>query len=138
MKKTILLSLLMLSAVAMSAQQQDDDEPIQIRPEHKAQMRQRQARRLAILKDSLALTPEQSVEFDSIFMQYDDKLQNLFLDKTIDPEKKGATVQEFYNERERRLVELLTQEQYAKYKQGGRAAPIHRAPNPPRWMRSKE
>ena len=108
MKKLLLLTAFatILAATGLAQDKSVKQDPQQSRAEWEKKM-----------KDELKLTADQTVKFDALNKEYNDKIDVLMKDasltKDVQKEKKMA----LKKEKETRLFEFLTQEQQVKYKE---------------------
>jgi Spy/CpxP family protein refolding chaperone len=69
------------------------------------------------LKDDLKLTPDQVVKFDALSKEYNDKIDAILQDGGLSQEAQKEKKMALKKEKEARLLEFLTPEQQAKYKE---------------------
>lgn len=69
------------------------------------------------IKDELKLTPEQVVKFDALNKEYNDKIDVVAQDGGLSQDAQKEKKMALKKEKEARLLEILTPEQQAKYKE---------------------
>lgn len=69
------------------------------------------------LKDELKLTPDQTTKFDALSKEYSDKMDALTSDATLTKEAQKEKKMALKKEKEAKMMEFLTAEQQAKYKE---------------------
>jgi len=69
------------------------------------------------IKDELKLTPEQIVKFDALNKEYNDKIDVVAQDGGLSQDAQKEKKMALKKEKEARLLEILTPEQQAKYKE---------------------
>jgi Spy/CpxP family protein refolding chaperone len=69
------------------------------------------------LKDDLKLTDEQSQKFDALSKDFTDKMSAIDKDATLTPDAQKEKKMALKSEKEAKLMEILTPEQQAKYKE---------------------
>ena len=108
MKKLLFLSAF-ATILAVSGFAQDKEvkqDPKQSRAEWEKKM-----------KDELKLTADQTVKFDALNKEYNDKMEVLMNDATLTKDVQKEKKMALKKEKEARLFEFLTAEQQAKYKE---------------------
>ena len=69
------------------------------------------------LKEDLKLTDEQSQKFDALSKDFSDKMDAIAKDATLTPDAQKEKKMALKNEKEAKLLEILTPEQQAQYKE---------------------
>jgi uncharacterized protein YegL len=69
------------------------------------------------VKEELKLTDEQTVKYDALNKEYHDKISVLMSDATLDKDAQKEKKMALKKEKETKLMEFLTAEQQAKYKE---------------------
>jgi Spy/CpxP family protein refolding chaperone len=69
------------------------------------------------LKEELKLTPDQTTKFDALSKEYSDKMDALTSDATLTKEAQKEKKMALKKEKEAKMMEFLTAEQQAKYKE---------------------
>ena len=69
------------------------------------------------LKDELKLTPDQTVKYDALSKEYGDKMDALSSDASLSKEAQKEKKMALKKEKEAKMMEFLTAEQQAKYKE---------------------
>jgi Spy/CpxP family protein refolding chaperone len=69
------------------------------------------------LKEDLKLTDEQSQKFDALSKDFTDKMSAIDKDATLTPDAQKEKKMALKSEKEAKLMEILTPEQQAKYKE---------------------
>jgi Spy/CpxP family protein refolding chaperone len=68
-------------------------------------------------KEELKLTPEQTVKFDALNKEYGEKIDVVLKDASLDKDAQKEKKMGLKKEKEAKLLEILTPEQQAKYKE---------------------
>jgi Spy/CpxP family protein refolding chaperone len=107
MKKLLFLSAFAtLMAASSFAQDVKQDQHKQSRAEWEKKM-----------KDELKLTADQTVKFDALNKEYNDKMDVLMKDASLNKDVQKERKMALKKEKESRLFEFLTPEQQTKYKE---------------------
>jgi N-methylhydantoinase B/oxoprolinase/acetone carboxylase alpha subunit len=69
------------------------------------------------LREELKLNSEQSVKYDAINKEYNEKIDALLKDETLNKNDLKAKIAALKKEKEAKLFEVFTPEQQAKYKE---------------------
>ena len=69
------------------------------------------------IKDELKLTTDQAAKFDALSKEYSDKIDALMSDASLDKEVQKEKKMALKKEKEAKMMEFLTAEQQAKYKE---------------------
>jgi len=86
-------------------------------PDQKAATMQDRAAWEKKFKEDLKLTDDQSQKFDALSKEYADKFDAISKDATLTPEAQKEKKMTLKKEKEGKLMEILTPEQQAKYKE---------------------
>lgn len=104
--KKFLLCALITAIVSTSALAQDQKDVKQDKTEWEKKV-----------KEELKLTDEQTVKYDALNKEYSDKISALMSDATLAKEAQKEKKMALKKEKETKLMEFLTAEQQAKYKE---------------------
>ena len=104
--KKILLCLLITAMVSTVSIAQDQKDVKQARTEWEKK-----------LKDELKLTPDQTTKFDALNKEYGDKMDALTSDASLTKEAQKEKKMALKKEKEAKMMEFLTADQQAKYKE---------------------
>ena len=104
--KKFLLSLVITAFVSTVTLAQDQKDPKHDRTEWEKK-----------IKDELKLTPDQVTKFDALNKEYNDKMDALTSDASLTKETQKEKKMALKKEKEGKLMEFLTAEQQAKYKE---------------------
>ena len=69
------------------------------------------------IKDELKLTADQTVKYDALSKEFNDKIDALMSDASLTKEVQKEKKMALKKEKESRLMEILTTDQQAKYKE---------------------
>jgi Spy/CpxP family protein refolding chaperone len=127
MKKLFLLLVVAAMAVT-SAVAQEPKEPTpapqkEVKPTEQKdvktpdQMKQDRAAWEKKFKEDLKLTPEQSDKYDALNKEYSEKIEAIAKDATLDQAAQKEKKMGLKKEKEAKLLEILTTEQQAKFKE---------------------
>ncbi|MBC7828065.1 MAG: hypothetical protein H7122_09980 [Chitinophagaceae bacterium] len=105
MKKLLLLLVVsaMVSATAMAQDQKD--------------MKQDRTEWEKKIKDELKLTADQTVKYDAVNKEYNDKIDALMSDASLAKDVQKEKKMTLKKEKETKMMEFLTAEQQTKYKE---------------------
>ena len=81
------------------------------------QMKQDKAAWEKKFKEELKLTPEQTVKYDALNKEYSEKIEAVLKDASLDQDAQKEKKMGLKKEKEAKLMEFLTAEQQAKYKE---------------------
>jgi len=81
------------------------------------QMKQDKAAWEKKFKEELKLTPEQTVKYDALNKEYSEKFDAVLKDASLDQSAQKEKKMGLKKEKEAKLLEILTPEQQAKYKE---------------------
>ena len=104
--KKVLLSLLITAFVSTVTLAQDQKDPKQDRTEWEKK-----------IKDELKLTADQAAKYDALNKEYNEKMDALTSDASLTKEAQKEKKMALKKEKEAKLMEFLTAEQQAKYKE---------------------
>ena len=104
--KKFLLCLVITAMVSTAALAQDQKDVKQDRTEWEKK-----------IKDELKLTADQATKFDALSKEYNDKIDALMSDASLTKEAQKEKKMALKKEKEGKLMEFLTAEQQAKYKE---------------------
>lgn len=117
MKKLFLVGIVAaFAATSAFAQEQKDAKP-QTEQKSPEQMKQDKAAWEKKFKEELKLTPEQTVKFDALNKEYSEKYDAVLKDASLDKDAQKEKKMGLKKEKEAKLMEILTTEQQAKYKE---------------------
>jgi len=124
MKKLFLLLIVAAMAVTSAVAQEqkevkpkDQKEVIQKDVKTPEQMKQERAEWEKKFKEDLKLTPEQSEKYDALSKEYGEKIDAVLKDASLDKDAQKEKKMGLKKEKEAKLLEFLTAEQQAKYKE---------------------
>lgn len=104
--KKFLLCLVVTAMVSTISIAQDQKDPKQDRTEWEKK-----------IKDELKLTPDQVTKYDALNKEYNDKIDALTADASLTKEVQKEKKMALKKEKEGKMMEFLTAEQQAKYKE---------------------
>ena len=120
MKKLFLVVIVAAFAVTSAVAQEQKEKPATEQKDVKQttdQMKQDKAAWEKKFKDELKLTPEQTVKFDALNKEYGEKIDAVLKDASLDKDAQKEKKMGLKKEKEAKLLEILTPEQQAKYKE---------------------
>jgi Spy/CpxP family protein refolding chaperone len=119
MKKLFLVVIVAAFAVTAAVAQEPKEKPATEQKDLKSpeQMKADKAAWEKKFKEELKLTPEQTVKFDALNKEYSEKIDVVLKDASLAPEVQKEKKMGLKKEKEAKLLEILTPEQQAKYKE---------------------
>jgi Spy/CpxP family protein refolding chaperone len=119
MKKLFLIVFVAAFAATSTFAQEKEVKPTTDQKDMKSadQMKQDKAAWEKKFKEELKLTPEQTVKYDALNKEYGEKIEAVLKDESLDKDAQKEKKMGLKKEKEAKLLEILTTEQQAKYKE---------------------
>jgi hypothetical protein len=119
MKKLFLIVFVAAFAATSTFAQEKEVKPTTDQKDMKSadQRKQDKAAWEKKFKEELKLTPEQTVKYDALNKEYGEKIEAVLKDESLDKDAQKEKKMGLKKEKEAKLLEILTTEQQAKYKE---------------------